>query len=859
MSIQNTPPKVTNDPLSPEEEKKMNTNPEKEVKSIFLNGSSVGMDTNYASGKTNLTEQSLLKKAKGEARKFKNELSSSLKEIQDGAISSLKNMVNGQDKRDLGNHFHMQSGSIANLHKDAIEGILNNVSDGNLFDAGVAAISLFNTGTKFSFAMDLDVDKDSYSFKYLKYFGSGSKEIDFDVAESDRPEYVRAFIEGIEDPTLLGYGFKLDLDGSPLLNETENGNIQKFLKAYSPYHPELHYAQTYLNEFRNDIQKVFDLPSTYGNIHYKQRLFKNHYIASVAGLDKLDLPFVEYGSEDEPNSEQLLTITMNEDVRMFTSRLVFLYRNLTYSYRMGKKLIPENLLRFNLYVKISDIRNFTGGQTNKLNESIRDKYSRMVYELKECEFIFDESVNPETIFMGGFDNSTGTVASLTFKIKYRKVNRFFYSTFFSNDLGEMVISDKFLKPDTKAAADYLRNKKMIPSDIAYSDSSPDQIGRKRKAVSNNHEVVPSLKDRFNKLKNGGLLRDNDNDSAVGRFVKKTTNNAVKAAMQPVDDGLKKVKNTLNNVNILGKKNPIKSLLSLGVTTKLNLREGALGDLHPTGTGKVDDPLKVIEYPYIENVVDTPVRDVHPDLNGEVVTPRGDLHDDMNAMVNKPIGDLHDTVDSVVSKPEGDLHDTVDSVVSKPEGDVHPDVTPNGNQTLGTIHTSPQTAIITPAGDLHDTVDNSVVSPLGDLHDTVVRDVVTPSDTVHTAVAMEVSSPTMDLHPNVEHMTANPDAQVAQVTESPVQTPNAVIHTHVEVSTEMVAGDVHQVAESEVNEPIGNVNTNKGNEIGSPDANINQAGKATIENPTGDLHPDANHKVEKSDKYSDIKEFLKRKK
>jgi hypothetical protein len=52
---------------------------------------------------------------------------------------------------------------------------------------------------------------------------------------------------------------------------------------------------------------------------------------------------------------------------MWSSYLTYLYNNLTYSYENGRELIPENLLKFNMYIKISEIRNFTS--TEKFNST----------------------------------------------------------------------------------------------------------------------------------------------------------------------------------------------------------------------------------------------------------------------------------------------------------------------------------------------------------------------------------------------------------------------------------------------------------------------------------------------------------
>ena len=56
-------------------------------------------------------------------------------------------------------------------------------------------------------------------------------------------------------------------------------------------------------------------------------------------------------------------------------------------------LIPENLLRFNCQIIISECRNFNRVKKSLANgnlEVIKDNLSRYVYSLRECQFYFDK-------------------------------------------------------------------------------------------------------------------------------------------------------------------------------------------------------------------------------------------------------------------------------------------------------------------------------------------------------------------------------------------------------------------------------------------------------------------------------------
>jgi hypothetical protein len=814
---------------------------------IFLNGSSSSTDTSSVA--KNVGKFNLRSVAKG----LNNDLSNSLKDIK----STLKNSIRfGKEDRETDRHFKTISVNTDNLHKNSIEDILNNVLDGNLFDAGVKAIRLHNSGGKFTFIMDQEVDKDIYAFKYLKYFGNDS-EFDYKNAETDKLKFVRAFVEGIEDPTLLGYGFKLDMSTSPLLKQ--GSALESFIEKYKGNHPELRYANDYLKEFRNDIKRVFEMPSSKTGLSYKTTQHKNHYIAKVSGLDMLDQRIVEYGDDvtAETDSEAkkatnngVLSITLNEDVRMFTTRMAFLYRNLIYSYKMGKKLIPENLLRFNLFIKISDYRSFTGGGADSnLQESIRDKNSRMVYELKECEFIFDGSTNPETLSLGGFGDVNRTAADLSFKIKYRKVNRFFYSTLFSSDLGEMVISDKYYIPNTADSAEYLRKHSLIPSASTSYNSIEvqDEANRKRAAHSNNRNVVPTIADRYNSLKNNGLLRDSDNDSVVGRFAKKAGNNAIKAAIQPFDEGLKKVKNKLNDVNIIGNKNPIRSLLSLGVKKKINLRGGELGDSRPLGmvsetaSETIQDPTKQQTFDAI-----APVRDLHPELAESVVSPSDTLHTNVVSKVVTPTDDLHETLVHAIAKPDGGLHKGASHTQTSPSDNLHGDVTDLVEVSLGTVQKKSEVSVDSPVADSEVEV-NAVIQE--------------PSEVMHSAITAEYDAPNSLSHEIADNRIETPVGSVNNIIHNSIQEPLGSINEVADMADVSMAFDMlHPTKEVNTIQPNGSVNAPSVSEVGAPEANVNETiSSGAVASPDADLHPETEHKIEQSDKYSDIKEFLKRKK
>jgi hypothetical protein len=98
---------------------------------------------------------------------------------------------------------------------------------------------------------------------------------------------------------------------------------------------------------------------------------------------------------------------MSEDVTMNGGYLSMLYKTLSYSKINGKQIIPENLLRFDMDIIISEIRNYnkvlksitqtnlddnanTTEDSKNIVNIVSDNMSRYVYHLYDCQFVFDE-------------------------------------------------------------------------------------------------------------------------------------------------------------------------------------------------------------------------------------------------------------------------------------------------------------------------------------------------------------------------------------------------------------------------------------------------------------------------------------
>jgi hypothetical protein len=271
-----------------------------------------------------------------------------------------------------------------------------------------------------------------------------------------------------DQPTMLGFTIELDEAQSPLFNE-----LQNFFDRYARKNVEIKARMSIYEELLTQLRTFFHSQETDKNEQY----IKSHYINSVAGLTNLNKKFIEYGTDK-------LTFTLQEDISMHVTYLTTLWNNLCYSYETGRRIIPENLMKFNLRIKISEIRNFTSlSRIHQINpeaddqeilDALRSRISCMIYTLWDCHF--DGTVSSpfqESIAQSGVDAALPGYATVDLDMYFRSVSRFFRPSL----LGGIPMNDG--KIDLGLAGtmsgDYGTGKPIVPGNtIKNSDGSPWQ-------------------------------------------------------------------------------------------------------------------------------------------------------------------------------------------------------------------------------------------------------------------------------------------------------------------------------------------------------------------------------------------------
>ena len=253
------------------------------------------------------------------------------------------------------------------------------------------------------------------------------------------------------DPVIYGFELVIDALSSPLLN----GSVEDFVNGYKNV-SEIISRRNIIYDFKRQFQKIF---KTKGSIFYDKdqppvlmsgasnkyaestdqssiyrggkKTYLGYYLQKISGLANLieantgekNKSFVTYETDK-------ITLSFLEDVSGTMGALAHLYKLLYWSKPNGKNIVPENLLRFNCDIIVSEVRNFNRVRkaldTGDI-EVLKDNVSRYIYSLKECQFFFDKLPHEDSIDLGGIkvygDGQAAYDVSFNFKYSTTKFEK----------------------------------------------------------------------------------------------------------------------------------------------------------------------------------------------------------------------------------------------------------------------------------------------------------------------------------------------------------------------------------------------------------------------------------------------------
>jgi len=233
------------------------------------------------------------------------------------------------------------------------------------------------------------------------------------------------------DPIIYGFEVIIDDISSPLLN----GAIDDFLNNYSGV-SEIAARRPVYEDFKKQFTKFFKTRGTVleretdnasisksrnssspelqtgqgiGITQPGKAAYMAYYLKKVGGLGNL----AERNTATEKKylvdyNKDVITLDFLEDTSQSVTTLAHLYKLLYWSKPNGKGIIPENLLRFNCDIIVSEIRNFKRVKKtlNSVQEGtppqleiVKDNVSRQVYSLRDCQLYFNGMPHPNDIDM----------------------------------------------------------------------------------------------------------------------------------------------------------------------------------------------------------------------------------------------------------------------------------------------------------------------------------------------------------------------------------------------------------------------------------------------------------------------------
>ena len=620
--------------------------------------------------------------------------------------------------------------------------------------------------------------------------------------KSDYPHY--------DDPLFLVYDIEIDFEESPFFN----GALKQYINDYSENVPEIEERKALLYYFWLVIRRIFP---RYG--FDTEASDKFHYIQSISGLDLLTKKMINY-------PEDFITLTLSEDVIMTIQYFNELYNTIVYSYDTQRYLMPDNLLRFDLKITLSDVRSIKRQDKTilKNDNTIYDK-AKSIYILHDCLFDFSNSKNVgNDLANGGFNQDVSRdPATLSFNVIFKSVSKITVPFNFDNNL----ILD-YRKRENKSYRDY---------------QTPNNFDKQKEYEVSPPYVSPDL-------------------GALGRIADKVKGKV----MDEIADVRGAMMNRLKQaVQGLAEKAQKAMAAKLGFSvTKINVYIDTLGDkfgrISQVAGDFVDDKFfdgingvserAPVQYregniygEYDEHVNIEPDGDVHEDGQYNEKYPEGDVHDDGTYNENYPDDiSLHAEGQYNENYPEGDVHPDGQYNEKYPDGDLHPDGQYNQKFPDGDVHEDGQYNQKFPDGDVHPDGQYNEKYPEGDLHPDGQYNQKFPEGDVHPDGQYNQKFPDGDVFEDGQYNQKFPEGDVFEDGIYNEKYPDGKRFTNPEAEIKNPDGDVFEDGEYNQKFPEGTLFNNPHTQVKNPEGDVFEDGIYNEKYPYGKVSDNPQLKI-----------------
>lgn len=308
-------------------------------------------------------------------------------------------------------------------------------------------------------------------------------------ASPQDPHRLGAFVETPyenTDPVMFGFEIVMHGSTSPLFNGGVEDFIQKFgfgVGAGGVTLKEVASRKDIISNFKQQFFKFFksDSPITStGTDIPADRFYLGYYLKKVSGLENLS----ESNTSEKSKSfvdykKDVIKLSFTEDVSLSIGSMAYLYKLLYWSRINGKNIIPQNLLRFDCDIIITEIRNFTRVKKSMSGANgvdiLKDNLSRYVYSLYECQMFFDKMPHESEIDIGSPAKSYDSY-DMTFNYKFASMRFEKWVPKFTSDNAGSANS----KPDNKYSGggqySTLNNDRVDPFGIKTNETTNVDTG-----------------------------------------------------------------------------------------------------------------------------------------------------------------------------------------------------------------------------------------------------------------------------------------------------------------------------------------------------------------------------------------------
>ena len=231
-------------------------------------------------------------------------------------------------------------------------------------------------------------------------------------------------VTSLDDPTYLGFSLMFDIS-SPLFNGAARGSVQMIEGTEDSSYPSTPSAIGYLNTIGEANRVQYFKAFVLGMLEIQNT--RPYYFQTIQGLLESWQKSFEFSVDPFTGTkgEDGITIGCLEAIDLKITALFNLYKMAVYDSMHKRMIVPENLLRFDVYIYVQEIRKFKtvrnwlkalnpSDATPSTNDYVNGNTSQVGFKFTQCLWIPGASGK----VFEGVTNVGGEIATTEMKFSY---------------------------------------------------------------------------------------------------------------------------------------------------------------------------------------------------------------------------------------------------------------------------------------------------------------------------------------------------------------------------------------------------------------------------------------------------------